>query len=390
MRAVQLDFADPEFPASLVEVETPRLPAPDWVRVEVSTGGICGSDLHIFAHNVGSSPTLMGSGTFPFLLGHEIAGRVVETGPAADIEEGTRVAIVPTITCEARGIDPVCPRCARGQLSSCQMVNSGVFTPGRALGFTTGLGAGWASDVVAHKSMLFPIPDGIPDRATSLHEPVSICVHGLLRYPPKQGEPIAVVGCGVIGLAAIAAARTLFPDSEVTALARYEHQATAAKASGAHHVVLSRDGAEHFEELARLAGAKVVGRKQHRMLDGGFPYVIEAVGVTSSVNDALRMADNWGTVLLLGAAGTSEYDLTPVWWKELALVGSIDHSIDPGPNGEAGHSVARALDILATGALPHEVVVTHEFPVESYREAIETALDKKSGAIKVVFRPNGA
>src|SRR5216683_6937606 len=71
MRAVQLDFADPEFPASLIEVDDPDLPGPAWARVQVTTGGICGSDLHLFTHNTGPSPTLASIGTFPFVLGHE-------------------------------------------------------------------------------------------------------------------------------------------------------------------------------------------------------------------------------------------------------------------------------------------------------------------------------
>ncbi len=100
-----------------------------------------------------------------------------------------------------------------------------------------------------------------------------------------------------------------------------------------------------------------------------------------------------GTVLLLGAAGISEVDLTPVWYKEAALVGSIDHSVDSGSTpglagGPARHSVDRALDVLAAGLLPDSVVVTHEFALEDYREAIETAIDREnSHAIKVVFRP---
>ena len=126
------------------------------------------------------------------------------------------------------------------------------------------------------------------------------------------------------------------------------------------------------------------------MLAAGFPYVVEAVGTTSSVNEALRIADNRGTVLLLGAAATAEYDLTPVWWKELSLVGAINHSPDPGPRGgPSRHSVARALDILASGQLPHDVVVTHEFALADFRTAIATAMDRRAGAIKVVFRPDG-
>ena len=84
----------------------------------------------------------------------------------------------------------------------------------------------------------------------------------------------------------------------------------------------------HWEELASLSGARVVGRKRHQMLMGGFPFVVEAVGSPASVTDALRAVAHRGTVLLLGAAGISEVDLTPIWYKEAALVGSIDHTVD--------------------------------------------------------------
>jgi threonine dehydrogenase-like Zn-dependent dehydrogenase len=128
------------------------------------------------------------------------------------------------------------------------------------------------------------------------------------------------------------------------------------------------------------------------MLMGGFPHVIEAVGSPQSVTEALRAVAHRGTVLLLGAAGISEVDLTPIWYKEAALVGSIDHTVDAGSApGLAGapdrHSVDRALDILASGLFPHDVVVTHEFPLDGYRQAVETAIDRDtSHAIKVVFR----
>jgi threonine dehydrogenase-like Zn-dependent dehydrogenase len=179
----------------------------------------------------------------------------------------------------------------------------------------------------------------------------------------------------------------------VTVLARHDHQARAAGACGADHVVISDAGHGHVEELAALSGARVIGRKHHVMLMGGFPYVVEAVGAPQSVTEALRAVAHRGTVLLLGAAGISEVDLTPIWYKEAALVGSIDHTVDAGSapglaGGPDRHSVDRALDILAAGLLPHQVVVTHEFGLEDYRDAVETAIDRiNSQAIKVVFRP---
>jgi threonine dehydrogenase-like Zn-dependent dehydrogenase len=241
--------------------------------------------------------------------------------------------------------------------------------------------------------MLHEIPDSIPDRGASLYEPVSIACHGLLRSPPRDGEPVLVVGAGIIGLATLSALKGLFPDCPVTVLARHPHQAEAALACGADHVVLSQELSAHFEELALLTGSRVVGHKANLMLMGGFPYVVEAVGAPKSVTDALRAVAHRGTVLLLGAAGVSEVDLTPVWYKEAALVGSIDHTVDAGPapglaGGADRHSVDRALDILAAGLLPPDVVVTHEFGLDDYRAAVETAIDRdRSQAIKVIFRP---
>ena len=241
--------------------------------------------------------------------------------------------------------------------------------------------------------MLHPLPDAITDRGASLYEPVSIACHGLLRAAPNDGEPVLVVGAGIIGLATLAALKGLYPGCPVTVLARHAHQAQAATACGADHVVLSDASNGHFEELAGIAGARMVGRDQDVMLMGGFPYVVEAVGAPRSVTEALRAVAHRGTVLLLGAAGVSEVDLTPVWYKEAALVGSIDHAVDSGSTpGLAGgpdrHSVDRALDVLAAGLLPDDVVVTHEFALEEYRNAIGTAIDRgNSHAIKVVFRP---
>ena len=391
LRAVQYDLADPDFPASLLEADEPALPGPAWARVAVSVCGICGSDLHLFSNNMGPSPTLIPlARAFPFVLGHEIGGTVVEAGPGCAVPVGTRVAVNPDINCEARGIDPLCPACAAGWPSSCHNAGSGVLTPGTALGFTSGLGGGWAEQVVAHTSMLHQVPDAVPAGAVSLHEPLSIALHGLLRARPVDGDPVLVIGAAIIGLATVAALGAVCPTSEITVIARHDHQARAAEALGVDHVVVDQPDRSHFEALAQASGARVSGRGKRAMLIGGFPYVVDAVGYPGSVNDALRAVDNRGQVLLLGAAATAEYDLTPVWWKEAALVGAVRHSTDPDVvGGPTRHSIDRALEILAAGGLPADVVITHRFPLHEYRQAIETALDRSNRAsIKVVFTPN--
>jgi len=390
VRAVQYDLVDPDHPASLVEVDEPSLPRPDWARVAVSGCGICGSDLHLFSRTMGGAPAIgasLSSHAFPFVLGHELAGVVTESGPECGVAVGTRVAVLPDINCDARGIVPPCRPCASGWPSGCHNAGSGVLTPGSALGFTSGLGGGWAEQAVAHESMLFPLPDTVGDDAATLHEPVSIAVHGLLRSPPRDGDPVLIIGAAAIGLATVAAVRALFPASPVTIVARHAAQAQAAAALGVP-VVLQHDDRSHFEALASDVGARITGTGDSAMLTGGYPYVVDAVGYPATVTDALRVVDNRGTVLLLGAAATGEYDLSPLWWKECAIVGAVRHSTDPGVGGApTRHSIARAVEILATGALPADTVITHEFGLADHREAVRTALDRQAGALKVVFRP---
>jgi threonine dehydrogenase-like Zn-dependent dehydrogenase len=388
MRAVEYNLKDPDFGAELIEVAEPALPNGEWARVEVTAGGICGSDLHMFGNRPLRAPALAGFWTFPFLLGHEIAGRVIEVGDDCDVPVGTRVAVDPVLACVARGIMPRCRMCALGRASCCLELGRGVLTPGMSLGFTVGLGGGWADQVVGHRSMLHPIPDAVPDAIASLHEPVSIGVHALLRKPPRDGDPVLVVGAGIIGLAALAAVRALFPACEVTITARHEHQAEAARAAGAHHVVMAQDRSGHFDELATISGGNVSGRGRGQMLLGGFPYVIEAVGGLESVTESVRLVDSWGTVLFIGAGGMGEVDLSALWFKEAEMVGAWNHSHGVHPTRGTHHSIDLALEVLANGGLP-ESVVTHDYALEELRDAIATAVDKRDAhAIKVVFRPN--
>ncbi|MGO9457153.1 MAG: zinc-dependent alcohol dehydrogenase [Acidimicrobiales bacterium] len=377
-----------------MEVGEPSLPTGEWARVAVGVGGICGSDLHLFAPALDGSPTLRGIAEFPFELGHEIAGIIVEVGDDCPFEVGTRVAVDPIIPCLPRGIDPPCADCVKGWVSSCLNFDSHVMTGGRALGYTRGLGAGWAEQVLGHRSMLHPIPEGVPEKAAGLHEPVSIAMHGLAHHPPEEGAPILIVGGGIIGLAALLAVQAYFPDNPVTVLLRYPHQAEAARACGATNVVMGA-GAAAFEELAALTGGRAVGDGDDRMLMGGFAYVIEGAGGHSAMTDALRAADHRGTVLSLGATGIGNVDMTPLWYKQLVVVGSVDHGSNPSsvigraPEG-LDHSVDAALEVLARQSFPPDVLITHEFPLEGFREAVQAGLDKSaSQAMKVVFRPNG-
>lgn len=389
MRSIVLEADGAKLAARLTEVDAPALPGAAWARVAVRSCGICGSDLHMFHGSTGALPLLASLMPLPVNLGHEIAGVVVEAGAGCEVSVGSRVAVDPTIGCEVRGIDPPCAKCAADRPSVCENLASGIGTPGFLLGYTQGLGGGFADEVVVHRSMLHSLPDSVPDEIATLHEPFSIAIHGLLRRPPRSGEPVLVSGAGIIGLGAIAGARALFPESEIVAIAKHDHQALAAEAVGATHVVRPAADGSHLHELARLSGTRVVGRGIEAVLAGGFPYVVEAVGTPQAVTQALRIVDGRGTVLLLGIPGVVEVDLTTIWLKEVALVGGVFHARDRGANdGDVAHSVDRAIAVLAAAPDRFRRLVTHEFPLEDHREAFRTAYARgDERAIKVVLRP---
>ncbi|RIK09942.1 MAG: alcohol dehydrogenase [Acidobacteria bacterium] len=385
MRVAQLDFADPEFPVSIVEKPSPDLPGPQWARIRVTGGGICGSDLHLFKPTTGQTPMLMSYVAMPMELGHEISGIVLEAGPGFPIDSGERVAVDPVMGCVARGIEPLCPQCAIGAAASCHNLASREVTPGFMIGYTNGLGSGWADEVVVHESMLHLVPDAVADEAVVLHEPLSVVIHGVLRRPPRDGDRVLIVGAGIIGLCAVAAIKSLFPACHVTVVAKHDHQQDAARSLGADEVVAPASDGSHISELAKIAETHVVGTG---MLAGGFQYVIEAVGAPGAISECLRSVGGGGTIIFLGAAGVTEVDLTPLWFKEVTVAGSFCHASDPHGAEGLVHSVDLALDVLASGALPHDLVITHEFPLGQLREAVETALGRgETGALKVVLRP---
>lgn len=385
MRIARFDMADPSFPATLAEVDDPPLPGPAWARVAVRWSGICGSDLHNLYPD-GSASRIFGPHVAaPMELGHEMAGEVVEAGPDCPVPVGTLVAVDPTLACAARGLDP-CPMCAQGAASSCWYLGSKVFTGGFGHGFTVGLGGGWGDSLLAHASQLHVVPAGVDARTAALTEPLSVSVHAVARRLPPEGAPVLVVGAGIIGLTTVVALRAVAPRSEITVLARHPHQAAAATALGAHHVVRPDDEGGFWDELARLGGGLRRGRRDGATLSGGYALTVECVGTPASVSIALRATSQRGAVIVIGGIHNAQVDLAALWFKELDVVGAFCHAVDTLPGGTR-HSFDVALDLLAAGALPPEAVVTHEYALDDLRAACATAHDKSTGAIKVLLRP---
>ena len=141
----------------------PRSPATGGCASRTRLGGICGSDLNIVT--LKASPSTSPFSTFPFVLGHELVGEVIETGAAVKaVRAGDRVAANPLLCCESRAVSPVCAACASGDHGRCANFTGGALPAGMLIGTTRGIGGGWGEQFVAHESQLLKLSSAMTRR----------------------------------------------------------------------------------------------------------------------------------------------------------------------------------------------------------------------------------
>lgn len=337
MKAVQ--FVEGEI--KTVEVNYPD-PASkdgnDWSVLEISSAGICGSDLH-----------LAEIGIFPpnINIGHEFCGV---------LSDGTAAAIEPIIPCG------VCDRCEEGRYNICADVMSSI----------AGMGAdgGMAEAVLAHKSQIVPLPKGVSLQDGCLVEPLAVCVHGFerLNFAPEtfSGMSVAIIGGGTIGQCALAIAKKY--GAEVTLFSRHPAQKEAAEKLGG----MSEKPAGQYDLVVDSAGTESALK--------------QAVSSARSGAKMLLLATYWGGMTLPG---------TELCMKEIDIVPAIMYcsgaSSGQKPNSGQKHRHAsdfiEAAEILAKTTEISEAIITHRFGLSEASHAFEVASDRSAGAIKVVLDP---
>jgi len=342
-------------PLALRDVDPPELPGPGWVRVRPRLAGICGSDLATIDGT--SSRWFEPIVSFPFTPGHEVVG---------DLDDGTRVVVVPVLSCVARGIRPVCGPCAEGHINHCERIGFGDLEPGLQCGFCESTGGGWSTLMVAHESQLVPVPAELSDEAAVLIEPTACAAHAASLVHAGQ---VALIGSGTLGLLTIAALRRARPEADILATAKHPRQRDLAKELGADTVVAPG-------ELDRLVRARTGSmRLDNGQLGGGVEAVVDCVGSAESIAQALRIAAPGGTIHAVGMPGVTTVDLTPLWQREVALKGTYAYE-------RADFDTAAVLvQDLDLGCL-----LSATYPLRRYEDAIAHAARAGArGAVKIAF-----
>lgn len=365
-------------PVRLEDVDELPLPTADWVRVETTFSGLCGSDVKQILLNGSRDNPLTALVSFPHVLGHEVVGRRTDTGE--------RVVLNPWLSCRPRGIDSSCEACQAGRFPWCRNFRSGDLPVSIHIGNCAAAAGAHAERFAAHGSQLFAIPDDVSDEAAVLADPVSVSLRSLLLAPPLDGQIVLVYGSGTLAFAALALLRHLYPGTEVWAATRPGARAALATRLGAH-AVLSTSPEELVAQVARRVGTTPLTPWSKRdWLQDGPAVVYDTIGSTETVETSLRLLATGGTLVISGVEPPRRFEWTPLYFKEIRVIGSNGFGVEE-VGGVAKHAMEHYFDFARDG-MDLTPAITHRFPLARWGEAVLAVKNsRRTGAVKVLLEP---
>jgi L-iditol 2-dehydrogenase len=335
----------------LEQVPIPQI-GPGEVLIKVGACGICGTDIKKIQH--GFLPP-------PLILGHEVAGTIVEVGSGVrDWRVGDRVVAFHHIPCRQ------CFYCQRRLFSQCPQY--------RHVGLTAGFvpsGGGFAEYVrampwiVAHG--LVRIPDGVSFEEASFVEPVNTCLKAVEKARVGAGEFVVILGQGPVGLLLTMLVR--LAGASVVTTDPLEGRREASLRSGAQ----ASFAPEQESALMELVREQTDGR--------GADAILLAAPLPSLLELALRMARPGGRVLLFAHNDPVlrlELPAAAVGIEEKEILGSYSAAVD---------RQEEAARLVFERVLPVGELITHRFPLEAMPDALELAARPRGNSLKVVVIP---
>ncbi len=374
-------------PVRLRDIPESKLPGDKWVRVAPVLAGICGSDLATICAK--GSPYLAPVTSMPFVLGHEVVGRIIEVGERVKrCKVGDRVVLHPALGCTVRGIDPPCNACGDGCDALCRNLTRGDISAGVQTGYCRDTGGGFSENFVAHESQAYSVPENMPDSVAVLVEPFACAMHAALKATLSRHDTAMVIGCGSIGLLLIAALRATKCEARIVAVAKYGHQQRLAKELGADEVLpVDRGVSEQYERWAQSLNAEVLAPELGKpTVMGGASATFDCIGSSRSIDDGIRFTKSGGDFVLVGMPGIPKgIDWTAIWHKELTLRAAYAYGPEETPEGRRD-TFELAIEMLTQSGDRMAGLVGEPYKLSDYRKAIWAALNTgKTGAAKTVF-----
>jgi len=329
----------------IVERDIPQ-PKTDEVLVRLEYVGICGSDLHYYENGrIGNFIV-----NFPFVLGHESGGVVVETGPEVKhLKIGDKVALEPGKTCGH------CEFCKTGRYNLCPDV---IF-------FATPPVDGVFQEYAVHQADLcFKLPDGMSTMEGALIEPLAVGFHAAITGGAKLGQTALVSGSGCIGLVSMMALKAC-GISRVFVSDVVNKRLEKAKALGAAETINAAEK-DVPKTVVELCGGK------------GVDLVIETSGTEAAAAGGIRVLKKGGTLVFVGYSKTG--------MMNLPIGEALDKELTMKTIFRYRHIYPLAIDAVAGGRVDIKNIVTNVFDFADIQEAMDKSARNKAEIVKSVIR----
>ncbi|MFQ6039593.1 MAG: galactitol-1-phosphate 5-dehydrogenase [Candidatus Poribacteria bacterium] len=328
------------------EVPTPAIKAGE-ALIKVKAAGVCGSDV----------PRIMQKGTykFPLIPGHEFSGEVVELAQnVTDVKIGDRATVIPLIPCLK------CDYCQIGEYAQCDDYDY--------LGSRTD--GGFAEYAKAPVSNLVIVPENVDLIEASLTEPAAVALHALRRTGVDAGDKVAILGAGPIGLMLAQWAR-IMGAGKIFLVDIVEEKLQFAQKLGFTDCINSREQ-DAVEAIMDATNGK------------GVDLAIEGAGAAITFRQCIQVARKLGKVIFMGNIETDVVldakTVSSILRKQIVMYGTWNSSFTCLPKNEWTTSLS-----FMNNGLNIKSLISHRFPLERAKEAIEMMFYKNQFFNRVVF-----
>ena len=327
------------------EVPDPKIQKDTDVLLKIEKVGVCGSDVHYFeTGRIGSQVV-----QFPFIVGHECAATVAAVGKAVrQVKVGDPVVVEPAVPCHR------CDQCDKGRENTCFHM--------RFLG-TPGQGDGCLSEfILMPEECCLPTHGRITIEQGVLCEPLAIGVYAVQQARLWPAADVAILGAGPIGLSCMVAAqaegvRACYLTEKI------EERVKTARDGGATWV-----GNPLKEDIV----AAILGRQPL-----GMDVAFECAGQQETIDQGIELLKPGGKLMLVGIPREDRvsFAIDKIRRKEITII-NIRRQ-----NGCTG----KAIDLIASGKVRPDFMVTHRFELDRVQEAFELVAGYRDGAVKAMI-----
>lgn len=299
------------------------------ILVKVAASGICGTDVMEW-YRVKTAPRI---------LGHEIAGTIVESR-SGKYGTGLRVFVSHHVACNE------CKYCLAGNHTACETLHKGNYDPGGYSEFVR-------VPAINVEKGVYILPQHLSFAEATMIEPLACVLRAQKVIDVKRGQVVLVLGSGVSGLlnimiAGLKGAKVIATDIDAYRLKKAEEY-------GADEVL-------HAKKAYDIKADKI----------------IICTAAPEAIDQAFRCIDRKGTVLLFAIPDKNiEIPTADIWRREITVTSSY---------GAAGSDLTEALELISSGKFDIKRLITHRLPLRQIQEGFRLVAEAK-GSLKVVLEP---